>query len=129
MTIKTLKEYYTCTVIKTIEEDSFNGGCIVGTFQDFGVIETFKASTLTDIVKLLESNYGQSPSIFEDETNRLEIQRTENKEGYQASSTDLIQFKEGGINLWAATYSCYIEKIMANDELLDEFKSLNLETI
>jgi hypothetical protein len=125
----TIKTYYTCTVIKTIEQDNYNEGCIGGTFQDLGVITEFKEDDLKQIIIDLKQLYSVDPCIFDGENNRVEIQMTENEYGDKASKKELEQWGRGSINLWVATYSCYIEKIISNDDLLDELKTLNLKTI
>ena len=123
-----MKEYFKAVILKTSQEDNFILGCI-GTTQHHGVVQEIKANDLRELVDKLAQEFGEFPFIFDGEENRLEIQRIEDEYGAKASDGELRQFEKGQVRLWLADYSCYISKVTENENLLDELKTLDLETI
>ena len=104
-------------VCKMVEQDNYEKGCI-GKSSDFGIIDTHDVNTLNEAYIWCTSSFG-SAAIFD---NRFEIQRMENDDGYTPSSHEMTDFKDGKIDLWAATYSCYLSKV-------EETKITNLDLI
>lgn len=105
--MKDLKTHYQIQVTKFSEEDNFENGCDYETATDYGVIETLKASTLLEALKVIKESYG-TPVIFE---NRLEFHRMEDENGEEATKREIEFWKEGKTKLWASNYSFYISRV------------------
>jgi hypothetical protein len=97
-------------VCKIIQIDDYNEGCLPNTFQDYGVIETFKVYSHNPetIVNEIKERYGK-PLRFE---NRLEFNRQENAAGEELTVHELGAWREGKIKAYLADYSFYLTTVI-----------------
>lgn len=115
-----MNTYYKCLVTKHIEKDIFNEGCQPETFQDFGVIDSKQSSTIETLIKLLKNDYKNI--IIDD--GFFMSQKTENADGYEASGSQVSEWKKGNVELWSATYNFYVTKITEEETCMESIKGL-----
>lgn len=101
-----MKSYYIGTISKTAEEDNYKDGC-VGKIQDFGDIDTIKAETLPELISEFRSRYNGAE--FDEYNNWVRWAIMEDKDGTEASPSQLERWKSGDLRLWCADYFMSIE--------------------
>jgi hypothetical protein len=115
-------------LLKLVEEDIFNEGCIPETAQhmdvDFDRTYENQDELIEDICNFLGIENDKENYLLNscDEEGRIDFQLMENAEGYPASSRELALWKEGKCRLWAATYSAYVEEVIRKSFKLAEGK-------
>lgn len=125
-----MKTYYKSEICKIVTKDDYENGCdIYG--QDYGMIKSYQASTIKELINKVELFCGGKASIFYSdlENNRLSIQVLENSNGFNATKLEVERWKNKEIDLYLADYSIYITKIIEDDNLKEVFSLLNLETV
>lgn len=105
-------------IVKSTELDDYEKGCLPETYQDFGVIETFKAPNMEAAMELIIKFHGK-PYLFDD---RLELQVTENGDGQEPMEYQSEEWKKGNRKLYASTYSFYFTEIFTRKIENAEFK-------
>ena len=102
---------------KQADEDVWNDGCQLGTGMCFeSGHPTWSSETLEGIVKELMDFLcvEDKDAVLLDaceEIGRIDIQRTENAEGYDPSENEIEKWKKGECKMWLADYSFRLEKI------------------
>lgn len=108
-----MRSYIKVSVNKTIEQDTYEEGCLPNTFQDYGYIEHFTFDTIEEAKKKLESYYGK---MEVDELNNCLIYgRMENANGYEVSNTELEMWKLGERDLYYVNYYFYFKEVMERE--------------
>lgn len=111
---------YKLQFAKTVTEDSYEHGEI-GKTHDFGFYDTITVKTIDEI----KEHIPKDASIFD---SRIDWQRLENADGYEATEKQIEFWKQGGQILYAVTYSLYISEIVSinvdNEKLATMFPLL-----
>lgn len=100
---------------KIIERDNWKDGCqMQGGFNTW-IDCPLQAETIDDLKEQILSFVGAGPDAMEvdacDEAGRIDVQKTENDDGYDPSYSEMVAWKAGRIDLWAVTYVCYVERV------------------
>ena len=102
---------------KIAELDNFEEGCIEGINDSYFDMH-ISAQDVPALVKQIISFIGaEDDSVSLDsceEVGRIDIQKTENAEGNDPTARELSDWKAGRINLYAVTYTCYVEEVTRN---------------
>jgi len=118
---------FKATIYKMAEEDTYSGGCLPETCQNYGVVDEIMALTTPLLLEKIKQLYGV-PYIFED---RLEFCRMENARGEAPNGSEIGKWQKDELEMWAARYSIYICRqetdSLGNGELSEFFKELENE--
>lgn len=101
---------YRVEVLKYIERDDFENGCIDDPSNaHFGTVFKFQSSDLSLVRSRLESFISlEGAEEFE---GKLETQRLEDGNGDEANAHQIEAWKAGRLPLWCASYSIYLEQV------------------
>jgi hypothetical protein len=106
-----MKTYIKVSVNKTIEQDTYQEGCLPSTFQDYGYIKHFTFDSMDEAKEKLESYYGKFE--VDELNNALIYSRLEDGNGYEIGDNDkkLELWKEGKEDLYLANYYFFFKEI------------------
>lgn len=103
-------------LIKCIERDNFENGCLYDTAcwgsMDVEIKGKDKASLIANLLEFCacdESALTIDPC--DDDPSRIDVQTTENDDGRPPTERQLTDWKAGRIDLWAVTYTAYVEVV------------------
>ena len=104
-------------LIKHIERDNFENGCLFNTARSWAIDVEIKGKDKAAVVaNLLEfCNCDESALTIDpcdDDPSRIDVQTTENDDGRPPTESQLAAWKAGRIDLWAVTYTAYVEKVI-----------------
>ena len=95
--------------MKMVEEDDYEKGCLPETSFMVTMDVEFKAQTTDRIIKQVENFFAvEREDILVnacDEPGRLDVQVLENGHGYTASESEIEDWKQGLVKLYAVCYS------------------------
>lgn len=91
---------------KFTEQDDYNEGCI-GNGSDNFIDCHITTATMTDMKDKIAGFIGCKVSDLELDVCD-EVGKMENAEGYEASESELVSWREGDTVLFYAVYSCYV---------------------
>jgi hypothetical protein len=97
-----------------MEEDSFEEGCIAS-YRSDGYSFKIEAETPEALYTKIMAQFDVDRDSLDinacEEAGRIDVQRTEDAEGNQASATQIEQWKRGELKLYLADYSVYVEEV------------------
>jgi hypothetical protein len=100
--------------LKYAERDNWENGCLGGG-QEFWIDMRLSDSSISGLKNKILSFIGAPDDAMDcdacEEAGRIDIQKTENDDGLDPSSREEAAFKAGEIDLWAATYTCHVERV------------------
>lgn len=102
---------------KTAQVDDFEHGCIGDeNHYDTGSSHNWTSDTVDGVVKeLMDFLCIEDKDAVEldacDEIGRIDIQRTENAEGYEPSKSEIEEWKKGKLKMWLCDYTFHLESI------------------
>ncbi len=100
---------------KTSQKDNWKNGCSLES-QTFYIDVNLSAETLPELIEKFKSFVGSEHLVFfEEEPNQIDIQRTENVDGYDPSERELTAWKDGEVDLYLADYTAYVEFVKPAD--------------
>ncbi len=100
---------------KTSQKDNWENGCSMGS-QAFYIDISLSAETLPELIEKFKSFVGSEHLVFfEEEPNRIDIQRTENVDGYDPSESEIELWKAGDVDMYLSDYSAYVELVQPAD--------------
>ena len=104
-------------LIKHIERDNFENGCLFNTARSWSIdVEIKGKDKATFIANLLEFCGCDESALMidpcDDDPSRIDVQTTENDDGRPPTERQLAAWKDGHIDLWAVTYTAYVEKVI-----------------
>lgn len=106
---------------KTTQKDNWENGCH-GDCSSFYINETLSAKTLQELIEKFKSFVGSEHVVFfDEEPNRIDIQRTENADGYDPSESEVTDWKAGNCDMYICDYSTYVEQVTSIPADLSEF--------
>lgn len=115
--------YETSGWMKLAEEDSYEHGCIGKTQYNSGTDE-FSAYTIPELLKKIQRHFCiEDNGVLLDsceEDGRLDLQCMENDDGMTASPSDMIEWRQGKLRLWAVTYTVTVERVTRETVALSE---------
>lgn len=115
---------YKCEIVKMMEKDNYENGCVPETFRDFDVIDTIKAKSIAELVKKVKSHYDLNGAEMSDKS--LSTCVSENEAGDKPSKSQLEAFKKGEIDLYNVSYVFYFSEITETEifpsVMIDFFK-------
>ncbi len=101
--------------IKFSEEDVYQEGCLPDTTQTCDVDVEFKSDSVAGLLKKMYDYFGISKEDADlnacDEKGRIDICILENADGYKASKSDIVCWKDRDKKLWSVIYTYYISKV------------------
>jgi hypothetical protein len=108
-------KYIINNIVKLAEKDSFENGCDPRSSQFSTIdlqIESLSLSEVIDNLMTFTSCTDKKSVLIDacEEDGRIDIQVTENGEGYTPSTYQIEQWKKGEFDLYAVTYTAQIEK-------------------
>ena len=109
--MKDFNSYYSVSVHKTTELETYQDGCDPDSFIDHGEVGKFRAATLEEIPKRIREVCRGIPYIFDD---RLLICQQEDMECNPLVLADIIQWRKNNSKVYYATYSFYVTNIVEN---------------
>lgn len=98
---------------KVSEQDNFDQGILAGR-QEYWIDYPIAKDTKEEFISAVKYFLGDAIEIdFNacDEEGRIDIQLTENDDGFSPSISEWERFKAGEIDLWAVTYIAYCESV------------------
>ena len=99
--------------IKMREQDNYNEGCNLGTCKMEHISQTYKADSLSELLDLLAKRFKVEKDAFLlnscEDVGRVDIQTMETAKGKKPSDNEMEQWKRGELDLYACTYTFYIE--------------------
>lgn len=103
-------------IIKFVERDNFENGRVADTAQVGSIdVEIKGKNKAAFIANLLEfCNCDESALTIDpcdDDPSRIDVQTTENDDGRPPTESQLTDWKAGRIDLWAVTYTAYVEEV------------------
>ena len=103
-------------LIKHIERDNFEKGCCIGTARAWSIDVEIKGKDKASFIANLLAFCGGDESAMmiapcEDDPSRVDVQTTENDDGRPPTESQLAEWKAGRIDLWAVTYTAYVEEV------------------
>ena len=103
-------------IIKLIERDSWENGCSFDTARSWSLdVEIRGKDKAAFIANLLEfCGCDESALVIDpcdDDPSRIDVQTTENDDGRPPTESQLAAWKAGHIDLWAVTYTAYVEEV------------------
>ena len=112
--MKTVK-YIINNIYKMAEKDSFENGCDFTSSQTSLIDLKIESCSLSEVIEEFMSfvSCDDKKSVIIDscdEDGRIDIQVTENGEGYTPSPYQIEQWKKGEFDLYAVTYTAQVEK-------------------
>ena len=100
---------------KHSEEDTYDHGCNGKSDLSAYIEKNLATDSAPEIVAKFANWLGMKPEDAEldvcEEAGRVEFQRMEDGEGYEASEQQLKDWKRGELKLYAATYTIYVERV------------------
>jgi hypothetical protein len=100
---------------KFAEIDDYENGCLPETAINFRIDVKFKADTVDDLLEDIKNYFGVDDDAIElnscDEIGRIDIATLENADGYNANESEIELWKQGKIELWACTYTYYVDEV------------------
>lgn len=114
------KQYEASGWLKFYEEDIYEEGCIPKTGGMIDGREVFTGSTIEEVIKKCMDFVGvdSMDSCLLDsceEDGRLDIQTLETDGSITANDSQIKQWKEGKLRLWASTYTFNIQQVTRKD--------------
>ena len=111
-----MKTFELRNIFKFAEEDNYTEGCLPQTAQDSMIAGPIAGDTLAELLKKFADMVGGDVSDIvinpcEDDPSRIELQLTENADGYEPTARENADFVAGKINLYAVTYTAYVEEV------------------
>lgn len=107
--------------VKTIERDNWRDGCHGGA-NCFGGNDIFKGDTAEDAIQKACNFVGVDYEDIDlnacEEAGRVDINLTENADGYPATPSEIEAWKAGEIDLWLANYTFYVEFVTRNPAII-----------
>ena len=100
---------YKCEIVKMSELDNYEKGCDPATFRDYGVIDTVKASSISELVKKVKASWDLKDAEMSDES--ISICVNENDVGMYPNNQELAAFKRGELNLYNVNYVFYFSEV------------------
>ena len=103
-------------LIKHIERDNFENGCLFNTARSWPIDVEIKGKDKAAVIaNLLEfCNCDKSALTIDpcdDDPSRIDVQTTENDDGRPPTESQLAAWKAGRIDLWAVTYTAYVDEV------------------
>lgn len=103
-------------LIKHIERDNFENGCLLNTARSWSIdVEIKGRDKASFIANLLEFCCCDESALTinpcDDDPSHIDVQTTENDEGRPPTESQLAAWKLGSIDLWAVTYTAYVEQV------------------
>ena len=103
-------------LIKHIERDNFENGCLFNTARSWSIDVEIKGKDKASLISnLLEfCNCDESALAIDpcdDDPSRIDVQTTETDEGRPPTESQLAAWKSGSIDLWSVTYTAYVEDV------------------
>ena len=109
--MKDFNSYYSISVCKYTELETYQDGCDPDSFIDHGEVGKFRAATLEEIPKRIREVCRGIPYIFDD---RLEICQQEDAQCNPLTLTDIVRWRQDDSTVFRATYSFYVVNIIEN---------------
>ena len=112
------------SVLKFVEEDSYEEGCLPNTAQSHLIDVEFKGENPESVIQQFCDFLGvkNTPESVDknacDENGRVDIALMENSEGYEATPSQVENWKEGNFKLFYSVYSGVVTKITEEEVTL-----------
>ena len=111
-----MKTFELRNIFKIAEEDNYKNGCLPETAQESMIAGPIAGDTLVELLQRFADMVGGNVSDIvinpcEDDPSRIELQSTENADGYEPTAQENADFVAGKINLYAVTYTAYVEEV------------------
>jgi hypothetical protein len=112
-----MKTFELRNIFKLSEEDNYEEGCLPQTAQDSMIAGPIAGDSLAELLKRFADMVGGDVSDIvinpcDDDPSRIELQTTENADGYAPTAQENADFAAGKINLYAVTYTAYVEEVI-----------------
>ena len=99
---------------KLFEHDNFEHG-IQGASLEYWIDYPIAKDTKEEFIAAVKYFLGDDVEIeFNtcEEDGRIDVQLTENDDGNKPSPSEYYRFKNGDIDLWAVTYTAYVQEVV-----------------
>lgn len=124
-----MKLEYACVhVIKDVEEDHFDKGCIGKRSTVMAERVDIVADSLPDLLKAIAERFGLTLDYLSIDGNRVSVNRLENASGYAPSASQETRWKAGQLRMYLADYSFIVERRLVDSAIpREDWNSVDIQ--